>query len=333
MPAFWMVRAGEGGYLADAFKDAKHVALGFDSFGDFTSIKSLDEMRSRIRTAASDLKPGAIANAAGVAWKFRHVMQSGDRVITYNPKSRQYALGTIVGDYRFEPGIVPDYKHVRAVRWDAEISRDNLSATSRNSLGSTLTLFEPGDEVLEEIESGGVSSDASESGSTDDSVEDEGERIRRDTLSRAHEFIKDRLLSLSPDEMEHLTAAVLRGMGYKARVTPKGPDRGRDVIASPDGLGFSSPRIVAEVKHRRKEAMGAPQIRAFVGGLRVGDNGLYVSTGGFTLEAKYEAVRASVQITLLDLDDLASLVVEHYDNFDADGRALLPLMRIYWPAS
>ncbi len=79
--------------------------------------------------------------------------------------------------------------------------------------------------------------------------------------------------------------------------------------------------------------MGAPQIRAFVGGLRTGDNGLYVSTGGFTREAEFEAVRASVQITLLDLDDLASLVVEHYDNFDADGRALLPLMRIYWPAS
>ncbi len=36
------------------------------------------------------------------------------------------------------------------------------------------------------------------------------------------------------------------------------------MIASPDGLGFSSPRIVAVVKHR-KDSMGAPQIRAFVG--------------------------------------------------------------------
>lgn len=332
MPAFWMVRAGEGGYLADAFRESNHVAVGFDSCGDFTSIKSLDEMRTRIQTTAVDLKPGAVANAAGVAWKFRHVMQPGDRVITYNPKTRQYSVGTISGEYQYKPGVVPDYNHVRAVRWDMEISRDNLSATSRNSLGSTLTLFEPGNEVLEELKQGGGAKATPDGPSTGDSALEEWQRIRRDTLSRSHEFIKDRLLNLSPEEMEELTAAVLRGMGYKARVTPKGPDRGRDVIASPDGLGFSSPRIVAEVKHR-KGTMGAPDIRAFIGGLRAGENGLYISTGGFTREAQYEAVRASVQITLLDLDDLALLVVEHYDNFDADGRALLPLMRIYWPAS
>lgn len=35
---------------------------------------------------------------------------------------------------------------------------------------------------------------------------------------------------------------------------------------------------------------------------------------------------------LVDLDDLAQLVVEHYEGFDADARALLPLTRVYWPA-
>jgi len=136
--------------------------------------------------------------------------------------------------------------------------------------------------------------------------------------------------------MERLVAALLRAMGYKARVTPKGPDRRRDVLASPDGLGFQSPRIIAEVKHRPKQAMGSQELRSFVGGLREGDRGLYVSTGGFTREAQreaqYEADRATVPVTLVDLDDLASLVVEHYDRFDAEGQALIPLVRVYWPA-
>jgi restriction system protein len=156
--------------------------------------------------------------------------------------------------------------------------------------------------------------------------------IRRDTIERSTEFIKDKILSLSPDEMEELVAAVLRAMGYRARVTPKGADRGLDVIASRDGLGLEEPRIKAEVKHKRKTPMGSQEIRSFLGGLRVGDRGVYVSTGGFSKDAKYEAERANIPITLVDLDDLARLVVDFYEAFDLDGRALIPLIRVYWVA-
>ena len=126
-------------------------------------------------------------------------------------------------------------------------------------------------------------------------------------------------------------SGLLRAMGYCARVTPKGPDGGRDVIASPDALGLESPRIIAEVKHR-KGAIGAPAVRSFIGGLRASDRGLYVSTGGFTKDARYEADRAPVPVKLLDLDELVRLYVECYDNTDEDARAILPLVRIWWPA-
>lgn len=77
-------------------------------------------------------------------------------------------------------------------------------------------------------------------------------------------------------------------MGYKTRISPQGSDRAKDIIASPDGFGFEQPRIVVEVKHR-KETMGAPEIRSFLGGRHKDDKGLYVSTGGFTTQARYEA--------------------------------------------
>ena len=130
-----------------------------------------------------------------------------------------------------------------------------------------------------------------------------------------------------------LTAALLRAMGYRTRITPKGPDRVVDVFASPNGLGFQEPRIKAEVKHRPKTSMGAQEVRSFIGGLREGERGLYVSSGGFTKEARYEAERSKVPITMLDLDELVSAIVTHYDEFDSDGRALLPLVRVYWPAA
>lgn len=130
--------------------------------------------------------------------------------------------------------------------------------------------------------------------------------------------------------MQELVAAILRGMGYKTRVSPAGPDRGKDIVASPDGLGLEEPRIKVEVKHR-KGTIGAADVRAFLGGLRHGDKGLYVSSGGFTREAEYEAERANIPLTLIDLDTLASLLTQHYDTMDMVGRSILPLTRLLWP--
>ncbi|WP_208852362.1 restriction endonuclease [Roseomonas genomospecies 6] len=131
--------------------------------------------------------------------------------------------------------------------------------------------------------------------------------------------------------MELFVAGLLRAMGYKTRVSPVGPDRGRDIFASPDGLGFEDPRIFVEVKHR-SGAIGAPTVRSFLGGRRPGDRCLYVSTGGFARDAKYEADRAAVPLSLLDLDDLVALALEHYDTLDVEAKRLLALKRLYWPA-
>lgn len=96
-------------------------------------------------------------------------------------------------------------------------------------------------------------------------------------------------------------------------------------------MGLESPRIVVEVKHR-KGVMGAPALRSFIGGLRSTDSGLYISTGGFTKEAMYEADRAVMPVKLLDLDQFVRLLVDNYDSADMEMRTILPLVRIYWPA-
>lgn len=78
--------------------------------------------------------------------------------------------------------------------------------------------------------------------------------------------------------------------------------------------------------------MGAPAVRSFIGGFRAGDRGLYVSTGGFTKEARYEADRANVPVRLLDLDSLVRNYVEVYDKADDETRSTLPPTRIWWLA-
>lgn len=326
-----MVRAGEGGYLVDDFERTSHVAIGFGGAGAFIDIRSHNQMREHLANVYADMSATALANAASIAFKFRQVMSPGDRVVTYDPKRREYLLGTIEGEYRYDPSVVPDYHHVRKVRWVGRVSRDALSTPSKNTLGSTLSVFEPGDEVLRDLEG---ALEKREPATIEERIADRPEDFvlaREDAASRSHEFIKDRILQLSSDDMEALTAALLRAMGYKTRVSPKGRDRGRDVVASPDGLGFLQPRIIAQVKHRR-DPVSREMMLAFAGVLQDGDKALFVSTGGFSPDAKFESERVRTPITLVDLDDLANLTVEYYDKFDSDGRSLLPLVRLYWPA-
>ena len=80
--------------------------------------------------------------------------------------------------------------------------------------------------------------------------------------------------------------------------------------------------------------MGAPEVRKFIGGRdHQNDRCLYVSTGGFTVEARYEAERSKIPLTLVDSDDLVELLVEYYESADAELRTLVPLRKTYWPVS
>lgn len=326
----WMVRAGEGAYLIDAFEKG-FIAIGWNEIGDLTNTKHQEEIKKLYQQFYKDEPPAKSANAIAMIYKFRTLLKQGSTVITYNPNTRIYLIGHITSDYYFDKQVIRDSYHLRKVEWQSKVPRDKLKITSRNSLGSTLTLFQVNEEVSQDIRSVISSRNTPNNLITITEEKEELDQLKEDTVARAHELIKDRILSLDPDKMEHLVAALLRAMGYKSKVMPKGPDRGVDVLASPDGLGLETPRIKAEVKHRPNSPMGSQEIRSFLGGLREGDRALYISTGGFSKDAKYEADRANIPLTLLNLDELALLIEAHYESFDLEGKLLIPLVKIYWP--
>ena len=321
-----MIRAS-GGNSMELFESGV-VAIGFGTAVDLSNLN-----RDGISKAYSDAHPEAsiykAGGAIGMLHRFASKMKQGDRVVSYDPSTRVYYVGKIVSDYYFQEDE-SGRSHRRKVDWeDRRISRDDLKPATRNSLGSTLTVFLLNEDTVRDIErvlSGTIAEPTAEDEQED--IEEDKQNLREN----ARERVKDRIVALDDREMEDLLAALFRAMGFKATVSPVGPDRGVDVIASPDGLGLQDPRIKAEVKHQKNSRMGPQDIRNFIGALRASDRGVYLSTGGFTKEARYEAERANVPVTLLDLDGLARLIEGHYDNFDTDGRMLLPLTRVLWPA-
>lgn len=100
-------------------------------------------------------------------------------------------------------------------------------------------------------------------------------------------------------------------------------------MAHPDVFGFESPRIKVQVKHRKSTA-GGPDIRNLIGALGEGEKGLFVSTGGFTTEARNEA-RKNPRLTLLDAEEFVKLLIEYYPKMDSDYKPIVPLRRIWVP--
>lgn len=326
----WMVRCGRDSAFINEFLSHQMIAIGWAKLGDLSNVHSREQYSQLVEQAWPENNKFQNSASVGQAYRFREEIIQGAPIVTYDSNRRIYHLGVVTGDYVYHPGYDPELVHTKPVKWEKEISRDILSAGSKNSLGAISTVFCLSAEASEELISLGQNGKTAQTaGSVENEVEGETE-IRRDTEQRALGFLQDKLSKLGWDEMQELVAGVLRAMGYKTRVSPAGPDRGRDIIASPDGFGFQPPRIVVEVKHR-KGTMGAPEVRSFVGGLRQNDNGLYVSTGGFTREARYEADRTNQNLTLMDADDLGKAIVDHYDRMDSEARALLPLRKIYWP--
>jgi restriction system protein len=329
----WFIRAGENAYLFDEFKLGQAIAIGWNEVGSLEQVKHINDVKRKLRTEYPDYKDGKINITAGQLFRFAHEMKIGDLVVTYNPQAREYLIGDIVSEYQYGEGHISDKTHYRKVTWNGSVGRDVLTANTRNSLGSIMTLFALQQETVKELVHFLKHKNNKPLEPQPEEIEEEQAElntIKEDVIERAHEFIKDKFNHLDWEEMQSLVAGVLRGMGYKTRISVKGPDRGRDIVASPDGLGLQQPRIMVEVKHR-KNSMGSNEIRSFIGGLRPGDQGIYVSTGGFTREAHYEAERSNIPISLVDADLLVELINQHYDKFDSEAQSLMPLKKIYWP--
>ncbi len=324
----WMVRAA-GGELIEDFRAKDCVAVGWSEMGDATDLDDAG-LRSKLIATYEHVPRQAISAYLGILRCYFSIVK-GDTIVTYDPDAREYWVSEAKGVVEYKPRkIGSDYPNVIAVVWRGHLRRDDLSVPAKNCLASGRTVFAIPPEVLDEVTSLLEGKSGVEKGRIEE--EAELESLKEDIEDRADELIKDMLASISPDDLPKVVAGLIRAMGYKTVISPKGPDLGKDIVASVDPLGVGRPKIKVEVKHRLQGPASAPELRSFIGGLRdYYDAGLYVSTGGFSKETKYEAERAAILVNMFDLEGLLSLIKNHYDELDTETRSLIPLVKVYWP--
>lgn len=192
----WMIR-GDGGKLYDDFRDKQVVAIGWSQLAPYVKPGcSREQLFTRYQELEPQTKSGTVRSGASQVWRFVNEMQKGDWAITYSPSNRTYLIGKIASDFEFHAEWLEDGMGIaRKVKWNAEeIKRDSLSDATRNTLGSTLTVFQVPDFAVNELVQGkkpvsDVVPEVPVSGEEDEVVSNP----LRDMEMIAFEGIKDRI--------------------------------------------------------------------------------------------------------------------------------------------
>lgn len=137
----WMVRAGRKAILAEEFEEKGYVGVGWTKIGDLSSLSSKKELEEVHKEKYRDEKPGKERLDRGMLSRFRFEMKIKDKILTYNSELRKYLVGEIISDYKYVSNSPENYNHIRKVKWEGKVSRDDLSVQTRNTVGAIMTFF------------------------------------------------------------------------------------------------------------------------------------------------------------------------------------------------
>jgi restriction system protein len=128
----------------------------------------------------------------------------------------------------------------------------------------------------------------------------------------------EQLTQMDPIRFERLILDLLKAMGYGAgalarHLTTKATgDGGIDGIIHEDALGLDAVYIQAK-RYSPDLKVGRPAIQQFIGSLtgEGATKGVFVTTSGFSREAREFLLRVQHRVVLIDGDNLAGLMIRH----------------------
>lgn len=157
-------------------------------------------------------------------------------------------------------------------------------------------------------------------------VAGEADETPDDAIERAHAALETRLQAevleavrqVTPQQFERLILALLSAMGYgagdlsRAMMTKATGDGGIDGIIHEDALGLDAVYVQAKL-YAPENRVGRPAVQQFIGSLtgEGATKGVFVTTSGFSAEARGYLGKVQHRVVLIDGPELARLMVRH----------------------
>lgn len=119
------------------------------------------------------------------------------------------------------------------------------------------------------------------------------------------------LFTMAPNKFEILVGELLTALGFEVEVTSYHSDGGIDVKGTLVVGGVTRTKMAVQVK-RWKNNVQTPTVQQVRGSLEAHDQGLIITTGGFSSGAKQEAMKANaIPISLMGGEQFVRLLIEN----------------------
>ena len=203
-------------------------------------------------------------------------MAQGDWIILPSKQKPAIHVARMKGGYTFDADGDDPFFHHREVEWIVQnVPRTNFDQDLLYSFGAFMTICQVSRNDAEKrvhrmAENEWKSSSPAAGASKKSEEEDASDGAGMEDLAQA---ARDQLAKLVVARflghgMARLVDAVLRATGYTTYLSPEGPDKGVDILAAPEPMGFGEPRVCVQVKSggRRK---GLPSYRGLLPQLHI----------------------------------------------------------------
>jgi hypothetical protein len=135
------------------------------------------------------------------------------------------------------------------------------------------------------------------------------------------------LLELNAKQFETFITHLLETIGFSAETTQYVGDKGIDVNGILDAEGLADITLRVQVK-RVRSSIGNKEVLALRGALSQGEHGCLITVSNFTNKALEEAeAPKKTLIKLIDGNDLAGLILKHYDDLDERYKSAFSIRR------
>lgn len=302
------------------------IAIGWKEMGDLQPLDSTrDSFKEQYSKTYPDAKKGSVATGAGMLFRFVHEVQIGDYVVFPSKIDKQINIGTIESEYIYNKDA-REYVQQRKVKWLKHLPRTAFSQGALYEVGSALSFFSVknyADEFLSSLDKNFKKTNLINSEEEDASVAITAEEIVQTTKDY---ILKELSKNLKGYALEEFVADLLRAMGYRTSLSPKGGDSGIDITAYKDEL---PPRILVQVKSQDGN-IKETTIQSLKGAMREGDYGLFITLSAYTKNAKKYLDSVPI-IRGIDGNDLADLILKYYELLSAKYKKMIPLKMAYIP--
>lgn len=350
--ALWLIRGGSHGEHEQRFLDDSRVWLTWSGLNvDLSKVGDVESLRKLLTTQYPTFGEKKIINHASQIWPFAHEMEPGDWAVVPSKSKAAIHVAEITGGYVANPGGPDPYFHYRSVKWIAkDLPRSLFAQDLLYSLGAFMTICRiqrndaearikaivaagykggpPPSKPIVAAKTGGSSLDATTASDEDGPADVDLEELASDAIAKLI------IAKFKGHGLSRLVDAILRAQGYVTHLSPPGADKGVDILAAPEPLGFGKPRLCVQVKSEQGP-IDRPTLDQLIGAMQNfhAEQGLLVAWGGFKQSVLKELPAQFFRVRLWDQPALIAQLIAHYGKLDADVRAELPLKQIWTVAT